>query len=242
MADIVAPASLKAADMAQRQREQYLAYTHRLSIALPSAQLEKSYNRILDWCGAAERYRCTMLQSQLETDNYVSGRIELRIVPEGVPELLELVSGAGEVTSKATSVEDLGDAIVDNQKRLELLKNYRDRLEVLSGKPNNDVDALIKLAGEMAKVQSDLELASGQRQRLLQRVEMDLVTIYFNAYTQRSFLFPIKAAIKDFGSKFSRGIADAVTAVAYLLPWLLLLLIALFIVRALWRLARRAGK
>ncbi|WOX05035.1 DUF4349 domain-containing protein [Microbulbifer pacificus] len=242
MADIVVPASMKAAEMAQRQREQYLAYTHRLSIALPSAQLEKHYNQILDWCSAAERFRCTMLQSQLETDNYVSARLELRIVPEGVAELLELVSGSGEVTSKATSVEDLGDAIVDNQKRLELLKNYRDRLEVLSGKPNNDVDALIKLAGEMAKVQSDLELASGQRQKLLQRVEMDLVTIYFHAHSQRSFLSPIKTAFKEFGSKLSRGVADAVTAVAYLLPWSLLLLITLFIIRAIWRRVRRAGK
>lgn len=242
MSDIVAPASLKAADMAQRQREKYLAYTHRLTVALPSAQLETSYSQILDWCGAAERYRCTMLESYLEADNYVSARIELRIVPEGVAELLELISGAGEITSESTSVEDLGDAIVDNQKRLEMLKSYRDRLEALSGKPSNDVEALIKLAGELAKVQSDLELASGERQRLLQRVEMDQVTIYFNAHTQRSFLFPIKTAFKEFGSKLSRGVADVVTAVAYLLPWSILLLIVLFVVRAIWRRIRRAGK
>lgn len=233
---------MKAAEMNQRQRTRYLAYKHHLSVALPPAQLEKKYNQILAWCSADERYRCTMLQSELQTDNYVNARVELRIVPEGVPKLLELASGAGEVTSKATSAEDLGDAIVDNQKRLEMLNNYRDRLEALSGKPSNDVDALIKLAGEMAKIQSDLELASGERQRLLQRVEMDLVTINFVVYTQRSFLYPIKVAFKEFGGRLSNGVADAVSAVAYLLPWSLLLVIIVFIVRAIWRRVWRSGK
>jgi len=241
VADVGYAAEIKVADV-QRTRTQYLAYTHRVSVALPAGQLEEKYNRLLDWCSSDEKYHCTMMRSYLQTDNYVSGNVAVRIKPDGVAEILALASGDGEVTSKGTSVQDLGEAIVDNQKRLEMLKDYRARLEALSGKSSNDVDALVKLAGEMAKVQSDLESATGQRKKLLQRVEMDVVEINLNAYSQRSFLFPIKAAFKEFGGQLSEGIADTVTTVAYLLPWTLLLLVVILIIRTLWARMRHKRK
>lgn len=229
---------LKVAE-AQRAKSKYLAYRHQLTIELPVDRVEGQYNRILDWCAADGEYRCTVLSSRLSTDNYVHGSIRLRMLPKGVAEALKLAAEGGETTRKSTEVEDLGDAIVDNQKRLEMLQDYRGKLEALSDKADQDVESLVKIAEKLAEVQSDLEFAQGRRQKLLQRVEMDLVDISLVSYSQQSFMQPIHSSLRSFGSRLSSGISDAISAVAYLLPWLLLLAVVLYILRRIWTRVRK---
>ncbi|SHF98494.1 protein of unknown function [Microbulbifer donghaiensis] len=231
-------AALKVADI-QRERSKYLAYTHHVSIEYPVRELESRYEALLKWCAEDDKYQCTLLDSRLNTSNYVSGHIQVRLLPEGVSTVLEVAAEGAATTGQATSIEDLGDAIVDNQKRLEMLRDYRARLEVLSKKSTDDVEALVKVASELAQVQSDLEFAEGKRSRLLQRVQMDEVNIQFSALAQKSFTQPIGNAFRSFGSRLSQGIADAVTAVAYLLPWTLLLLVFLYVARLVWVRVRR---
>lgn len=226
-------AELKVAE-AQRTRSRYLAYRHRVTTELPVDRVEAQYNRILDWCAADSEYRCTVLGSRLNTDNYVHGSISLRILPKGVAEALNLAAEGGETTRKSTEVEDLGDAIVDNQKRLEMLQDYRGKLEALSDRSDTDVESLVKIAEKLAEVQSDLEFAQGRRQKLLQRVEMDLVDISLVSQSQQSFMQPIRLSLRSFGSRLSSGISDVIAAIAYLLPWLLLLAVVLYILRRIW--------
>lgn len=224
---------------AQRAKSKYLAYIHRVTIELPVERVEAQYNRILNWCAGDEKFRCTLLNSGLSTDNFVHGQIKLRIVPKGVPEALSLAEKGGATTHKSTSVEDLGDAIVDSQKRLEMLRDYRARLEKLSEAADTDVEAQVKIASEMARVQSDLEFADGRRAKLLQRVEMDIVDISLVSYSQKSFVRPIGGALKNFSARLSEGISDTITAVAYLLPWLILLALVLYSLRKIWVRVRR---
>ncbi|MFI2812748.1 DUF4349 domain-containing protein [Microbulbifer sp. YPW16] len=231
-------AALKVADI-QRQRTKYLAYTHSVSVEYAVDELEERYESLLAWCADDAKYRCTLLDSRLNTSNYVSGRIEVRLLPGGVPALLEVAAGGGTTTGRSTSIEDLGDAIVDNQKRVEMLRDYRARLEGLSERTTDDIEALVKVASELARVQSDLEMAEGKRSRLLQRVEMDRVQIQLLSLSQKSFAQPIAGAFRSFGGQLSEGIADTVTAVAYLLPWMLLGLFLLYLARLVWVRVRR---
>lgn len=224
---------LKVAEF-QRAKSKYLAYTHRASIELPVGSVEEKYNRILQWCAEDSDYQCTMLSSGLRRDNCVHGNIELRILPKGVLEILRLAAEGGNTTRKSTSIEDLGDAIVDNRKRLEMLRDYRSRLEALNKDPNTDVESLLKIASEMAKVQSDIEFAEGKRGKLLQRVEMDIVEISLSSCAQKSFAQPIGAAFRNFGVQLSEGISDTITAIAYSLPGLLVLAVLLYGARKIW--------
>ncbi|WP_237060072.1 DUF4349 domain-containing protein [Microbulbifer sediminum] len=226
-------AALKVADV-QRQRTKYLAYTHAVSVEYPVDELEARFEALLAWCAEDTKYRCTLLDSRLNTSNYVSGHIEVRVLPAGVPALLEVAADGGTTTGRSTSIEDLGDAIVDNQKRVEMLRDYRARLEALSERSTDDIEALVKVASELARVQSDLEMAAGKRSRLLQRVEMDRVQIRLLSLSQKSFAQPIAGAFRSFGGRLSQGIADTVTAVAYLLPWTLLGLFLLYLARLVW--------
>lgn len=242
VADIAMPAGSAslAAKRDARPGSQYLAYSHRVTIELPADRVEAQYSRLLEWCAGDKQFRCTMLESHLSTDNYIEGRLEVRILPGGVDAFLQLAEKGGTVTRRGTQVEDLGEAIVDNQQRLEMLRDYRARLEALQQKPNVDVEALVKIAEQLAEVQANLEFAEGRRAKLLQRVDMDRVSVTLTSYAQRSFLQPIGASLKNFSSRLSKGISDTITAVAYLLPWLILLTLVVFGVRKIWvRVKRR---
>ena len=46
---------------------------------------------------------------------------------------------------------------------------------------------------------------------------------------------PIRDAVRDFFGNLSEGISQAITAVAYILPWLLVVILGLYLVRFLWR-------
>jgi hypothetical protein len=223
----------------QREKSRYLAYTHRVSIDLPVESVEERYNQILSWCAKDDEFKCILLSSGLTTDNYIRATVEVRILPKGVNEILGIASAGGSTRHKSTDVEDLGEAIVDNQKRLEMLRSYRDRLEALEKNPKNDVESLVKIASELSKVQSDLEYAEGKRSKLLQRVEMDIVNISIYSQSQKSFFKPIGASLKNFNSRLSEGISDTITAIAYLIPWLLLGSVLLYCARKIWVRVRR---
>ncbi|MFT7532696.1 MAG: hypothetical protein ACI9FD_003729 [Gammaproteobacteria bacterium] len=219
----------------QKERGKFLAYAHRISVDLPEEEINPRFQKIIYLCTNDEKHQCTILHSSFNSRDHDSSNIELRIKPEGVATIIDLASVGGQLSNQSTDVEDLGDSIVDNQKRLEMLQKYRKRLEVLELKSANDVESLIKIASELSSVQSDLEYAEGKKAKLLQRVQMDIVNISLYSRNTLSFWDPIADAIGDFGSNLAEGISQAITAVAFLLPWLLILILLICVVRIIWR-------
>ena len=120
-----------------------------------------------------------------------------------------------------------------------MLKDYRAKLETLREKAGNDVDALIKIQRELAQTQSELETIEGTHARLMQRVETEILTISIESTAHRAFWPPIGFALADFGEHLSDGISSAITGIAYLLPWAVILILAVFGIRALWRRGKR---
>ncbi|MCK7598990.1 DUF4349 domain-containing protein [Microbulbifer sp. CAU 1566] len=218
----------------QEEKNKYLAYTHRISIDLPVNKVKDRYDELVEWCVDDREFKCMLLDSSLSTSNFVHAKIRVRIVPEGVVPYLTKASDQGSTTEKSTEVEDLAESIVDNQKRLEMLSDYRDKLEALSERSDGDVEALVKIASELAKVQSDLEYSLGKKAHLMQRVEMDVVNLNLFSRSQKSFWRPIGESISEFGSNLSEGISSVITIIAYLIPWTILLSIIVFVARKLW--------
>jgi len=218
----------------QKAKNKYLAYTHRISIDLPIEKVETRYNELVEWCVKDSEFKCTLLDSNLSTSNFVHAKIRVRILPEGVIPYVAKASDQGTTTDRSTEVEDLAESIVDNQKRLEMLTDYRNKLEALSERSGGDVEALVKIASELAQVQSDLEYSLGQKAKLMQRVEMDVVNLNLFSRSQRSFWRPIGESISEFGGNLSGGISSVITVIAYLIPWLIFLIFVAFIAVKLW--------
>jgi hypothetical protein len=180
-----------------------------------------------------------LLASGVEGGRQSSAHVRVRIKREGVEKLIALAATGGEVASRNTAAEDLEGPIRDNAKRLEMLRSYREKLLALESKAGNNAEALIKLSQELATVQSELESATGVEARLMERVNMDLLNISIQSRSQRGFWSPVKRATSDFASNLSEGIASAITGIAYLLPWALILFVAGAVVRKIWRRIRR---
>jgi nitronate monooxygenase len=67
------------------------------------------------------------------------------------------------------------------------------------------------------------------------RTTTEIVTVHFSVAEQKAFWRPIHEALRDFFGILSNGISQAITAVAYILPWLLVVIPGLYLLRFLWR-------
>lgn len=116
-----------------------------------------------------------------------------------------------------------------------MLESHLTDLIVLRENANNEVDALIKLTAEIAETQSKIESLRGEHEYLRLRTDLDVIHINYVVETSRSFLSPIGRSISEFLDDLSEGIAQAITGLAYLLPWLIILVPLSLGFRKLWK-------
>ncbi|MGF1691005.1 DUF4349 domain-containing protein [Photobacterium kagoshimensis] len=216
-----------------------LAYYHSVSVELQREDVEPRYQDLLDKCQQVTEYQCTLTSSYLNTDRYIQANVEVKILPTAVNDFLALASLEGETKNLSTTSEDLTGAIVDSEQRLAMLMGYKKELLDLKKISGQDVSALVQIASELAQVQSQIETAQGEQAKLKQRVNLDVVSVSLYSYEPPSFMTPIKDAGSDFITNLSESIGQAITAIAYLLPWLPILAIFVYVLRKAWFFARR---
>ena len=230
--------------MVQKERsppgQSTLSREHSAEIDVPESALTASFRRVIDRCTADSAHHCTILQSDLASGQYPSGLVKLRIDPAGVEDLVSFASSLGKLQRRSSKTEDLADAIADTHARIEMLTAYRKQLLDLQAKAATNVDAAIKLAAELSTVQTDLERVSGDAAYQVKRTTTDLLSIDFVVSAHKAFWRPIQEAAGDFLQNLASGISQAITAVAYIVPWLFVIIPGLYLLRFLWR--RRGAK
>ena len=95
---------------------------------------------------------------------------------------------------------------------------------------------------ELARVQSTLESATGERAHLQQRIATETLTVAIGTSGdgERHALAPLARSLRKFGADLAQAAASAITFVAYAIPWTLVLLALAWIARRLWLRRRRA--
>ena len=71
-----------------------------------------------------------------------------------------------------------------------------------------------------------------------QRVDTEVLSIRFTVDEARGFWGTIGAAFVDFGDELANGIASAILGIAFILPWLVVVIPLLYLVRWIWRRTR----
>src|SRR5271168_1452303 len=225
--------------MAKQQRAEAVHSTlsreHSVTIDVPETELDSRFQRLINRCSSDSADHCTILQSDVSTGPFALGMIRLRIDPDAVEALIDFAASLGKLEHRSTQIEDLADTIQDTQSRIEMLTTYRKQLLELQAKAGTNIDAAIKVASELSTVQGNLEQALGQSAYQTKRTSTDIVTIRFSVAEQKVFWRPIRDAVRDFFGNLSNGISQAITEVAYILPWLLVVIPGLYLVRFLWR-------
>ncbi len=213
----------------------FLAYEHNVSVDTSEAQVRPLVEKVAAACKADTENGCLLLDSAIDSGSYVHARISLRAKPAGIKKLVALVAAGGDVSSEGTKVEDLGRPVLDSKKRLDMLKQYQAQLQELEKRSSANVDALIKVSKELASVQVELEQATAANALLLQRIDTDLLSVNISAEGKQSFWRPVKRALGNFTENLSQGVANAITAMAYILPWLIAFVLLHPLGRRGWR-------
>lgn len=214
---------------------QYLAYEHTVAIDADDDKVAPLFDAAQAACREAAAEACVILDARIaRSDSSSQAALRFRAKPAGIKKLIAAVSGLGKVSSLSTTAEDVTGPISDTAKQLAMLTDYRARLEALRGRAT-EVDSLIKLNHELAEVQSKVEGLTGEQAHLLQRVETEILNVSISSYRNRSFWSPIAESFSGFGDDLSDGIATAITGVAYLIPWGLVLALIVWGIRKFWR-------
>jgi len=223
---------------AEQRESEFLAYEHTIVVDTSEAKLAESFQSVTEACAADRENQCTVLHSEINHGQYNRASIRMRVKPEGVGALATLAAGSGDVVRRSTHVEDLAKTIADIDKRIAILTTTRDRLLELEERGAEDIESLIKITTELTRVQAELEEATGQSAYQRQRVDMDILNVQFVVEAGRSFWSPIGDSLSSFGQNLSDGLADTIYAIAYLLPWSILILFIGYLLRKLWKRTR----
>jgi hypothetical protein len=221
--------------IAGEAKRHYLAYEHSMLIETEENKVAAIYKTAQATCREAASELCTVLESQISTGKYVAASLKFRAKASGIRLLIAALSQQAEVTNQSTTAEDLAGPIEDGTKKLAMLHDYRSKLEALRGRASGDIDALIKVNHELAQVQSELEAKAGEQAHLMQRVDTETLRVSIGSQQNLSFWHPISTAFDNFGGNLAQGASTAITGIAFLIPWGLLLLVFVWAGRKLWR-------
>lgn len=227
------------ADGGADKRARFMAYEHSVGLDVEEDQVADMHETARKACVDAIAEQCTILQSSLETGRNAHAELRMRMSRAGIEKVVAALGAKGEIVRRSVNADDLSAPIMDTEKDLARLKDYRERLESLRGRAGSDIESLIKVNQELAQVQSSIESMTGEHAKLMQRVDTEILNVSISSVNERSFWGPVGQALSDFGANFSQGISSAITGLAFLLPWSLVVALFGWILRKLWRRWRR---
>ncbi len=227
----------------------HLAYSHQLTLGVPEGHVRAHFTAARDRCLNDAALRCVLMDASLHNvdavtprgDESESGDLELRLPHEAIGTFVNALSqpledetaGTVAVTSQATTAEDLGQPIADSERRHAQLTDYRDRLHELESRHDIKVDDLIKIAGQISDVQSQLEAADAQQRDLAQRVNTEKLSVNFHGPARSGGSFgPVSSVWKNAADILGDSVASALEFSITALPWLPLVGLGLLILRA----------
>jgi len=171
------------------------------------------------------------------TDATIVVRIPSSAFGDIVPKLREI----GEITSESTNAADITDQYVDIDARLASAKTLEKRLLELVAERNGTIDSVLAVERELARVRGEIESYEGRLRQWNDQIAMSTLTLTLSTKAPE-----IVASSTSFTGRISNTFHDSVTAMrdfggwlliagTALLPWLLIVLPALLVLRRLDR-------
>jgi hypothetical protein len=223
-----------------------LTYEHAVSVELDAETLPGRLRELEGACKADTASRCAILESSLRwRDSMPSATIRMRVAPGSVDGLITIASREGKVIGRTTHAEDLAQPVADTERQLALLSVHRDRLAEIMKRKDLPIEQLIVVSKELATVHAQIDSLGSTNANLRRRIDTDLLTIDLSLpmaviFSERT---PVGDALRASGENFRQALAMVIQFVSSLVPWLILILPGLGLLRMFWRwLGRRLGR
>ena len=216
----------------------YLAVRHDLQIQTEANAVEQAWRQANEACEAAG---CEVLGSTLIHDDHrrpASAQLEARVPPDKLDAFLKQVSALGSVGQHSKTAEDKTDEVIDTDARLKNMSEFRDHLRSLMSTPGAKLKDLIEVERELVRVQSELDSLASRRKALSNQTDKVHVALSFSArpsVLEAGVWSPVSDAVRGAGRMLAHSVAGLISFVVAVLPWALMLAVAGWGARALWR-------
>jgi hypothetical protein len=230
---------------------QSFSYNHFLALTMDGSFVTPRYKRARDLCLADTSFACELLAANVSEGNEDEGvapSAQLTIMlphakvdafEERIVALLpEEAEGSVKTRVRSTNAENVTQQLVDLDKRITQLTDYRDRLTALAKRPDVRAPELIQLADALSKVQAELEQVAAQQREAKSRVAKERLTITLGERDGSATFRPIARVVNSAGALLIESAADALRFVILSLPWLPIVAAVVVALGWLWRLLR----
>jgi len=168
--------------------------------------------------------------------------MSLRVAPEDLKKLLAHVQKLGNIAQHTTEREDKTAAVVDTDAKLKNLTNFRDSLRAMLAKPSATVKDVVEIQQQLTEAQSELDSETAQRKILANETEKIAVEISFRVEKSSGNaggFAQIWNALRESGSVLGDSTASLITVIVSIIPWLILIVPAVWLLARAWRKVRR---
>jgi len=216
----------------------FVAVRHKLVIETPEAELPKVWESAGQFCLSI---RCEIISSSINNktqDSPPSGSLSVRVAPEDLTKLFDHLGKAGGILQHVTESEDRTGTVIDVEAKIKNLTGFRNRLRAMLATHSASLKDVIEVERELSRVQAELDGFTTRRRVLANETEKVAVEIDFRSkrsIARTGILAPIAVAWQDAGSVLSVSIANLITFIVAVIPWLLLVVPAFWIVVKLFR-------
>jgi DNA repair ATPase RecN len=210
--------------------ERFIAEQHTVQIVSSKSSLQKSWQSALDYCS-----------SRIYSANATtppSGEINLRVVPDDFGKLMARLGELGKITEHSTQREDKTNSVIDTDAQLKNLITFRESLRAMLLKSSARVSDLVEIQKQLSETQAQIDSSTLQQKALANEVEKIAVDISFRVETISSGisgLGQIARAFREAGTVLADSIANLITTVFFLLPWVILGVPVIWFSVKLWR-------
>lgn len=229
-----------------------LAYSHRLALEMAADKIAPRYERARAMCLGDAKMGCILVQASIAGGDARARQLPYASLTVRLPHdkialfeqaLLAPLEGEAKgepiVRERSTDAEDLTYALLDVERRLAQLTDYRDRLVALAKRGDAKVDDLIKIEEKISEVQSQIEALQAQQRGLNQRVDTEVLSISLAPIAGiENVRSPLAEAWRQAGQVLGESAARAFTFLVMAIAWIPVALILLVVLRLLWRVVR----
>ena len=214
-----------------------IALRHHLQIETAPEKMQASFDAATKHC---EALNCQMLSANFNRETPYSppsASLSVRVPPRNVAIFLSGLAKNGEVMQHGRDSEDKTNQVIDADARITNLTNLRDRLRLMLSDKTAKFKDIIEVERELANTQSELDSMMSMRKILSLETDLVAVNIDFVAsqgITEQGFFAPVARAFKNAGSVMMESFGSVITFVMMVIPWLLIGLPAVWLVRKYW--------
>ena len=219
------------------ETNRYIALSHSLVVETPASQMQAAFDATVQHC---EQLKCQILSANFNREtqfNPPSANLSVRVPPRSVEIFLTSLAKNGEVLSHGRTSKDKTDAVIDADARIKNLTELRDKLRSMLADKSAKFKDIIDVETKLSETQANLDSMNGVRKALAQETELVAVNIDFTAaqnITQRGFFGPVAEALHNAGRVMMESFAAVITFIVGALPWLLIGIPVLVLVRKFW--------